>query len=614
MNLSPLPIQKFFDNAGRPINGGLLFTYVAGTTTKIATARDQAGTLNANPIVLDFRGEANVWLDQTLTYKFVLAPANDTDPPTAPIWSVDNISAAVTYASLTQQIIGQILFPRTLAEINALAIPINYGYPSMYVDRYATNSIPATTPMAAAFNAAIKVAKQSGGTVRYSNGNSYLLEAPLDCTKSGSANEPGFTIRGEGPIGQDAPGGLIAKHTGHVFDLTGSDAYNLENLSVRTDASTILQTCFFQARNSTNSSIIPRITNCRVAGSFSKSLLYNYGAEDGVYVGNYFVNTCTNAGTKVATFTANNILGLSSTFVTIATGAQSCIDHQFFGGQYQNLAGTATSDVFYLEQADSLKLIAPWMFNQSASADGRALVYVDMTNAASSFAHLVAVTAEQSAGFIQAYGVLFSNNAQTPSGWTIDGGIYACRTNAIACAGANPTLDSFTIRGISEPNNRGINVPGTLQNSIVQISSLTLVIGTSTKNDLTGQTNQWTITTRSNDVWHDTGSVNKTWTPNTAALAIVGGLTVNHKRALFHDSLVTVSMLMTAGTSINCAAGTHITGLPVTPFELSGEVVVHNTTTNVRIAGGYVDGTGINLPAIAVGTDSILVTATYWAA
>lgn len=129
MNLAPLPIQKFFSNDGRPLNGGLLFTYVAGTSTKIATYTDSTGgTPNTNPIVLNFRGEANVWLDPTLTYKFVLSPANDTDPPTNPIWSVDNISSGITFASLTQQILGQIIYPRTIGEIYAAVTPQHYIY------------------------------------------------------------------------------------------------------------------------------------------------------------------------------------------------------------------------------------------------------------------------------------------------------------------------------------------------------------------------------------------------------------------------------------------------------------------------------------------------------
>lgn len=136
MNLSPLPIQKFFDNNGNPLVGGLLFTYASGTSTKIATSRDQAGTTNTNPVVLDYRGEASVWLDQTLTYKFVLAPAGDTDPPTKPIWTVDNISAGITFASLTAQIIGQILYPRTAAEIAAGVTPSAYQYGAYDVRRY----------------------------------------------------------------------------------------------------------------------------------------------------------------------------------------------------------------------------------------------------------------------------------------------------------------------------------------------------------------------------------------------------------------------------------------------------------------------------------------------
>lgn len=94
MNLSPLPIQKFFDNNGNPLAGGLLFTYAAGGSVKVATYKDSTGgTPNTNPIVLDFRGECRLWINPTLAYKFILAPATDTDPPTSPIWTVDNITA-----------------------------------------------------------------------------------------------------------------------------------------------------------------------------------------------------------------------------------------------------------------------------------------------------------------------------------------------------------------------------------------------------------------------------------------------------------------------------------------------------------------------------------------
>jgi hypothetical protein len=95
MNLSPLPIQKFFGNNGRPLVGGLLFTYEAGTSDKVATYTDASGgSQNTNPIVLDFRGECRIWLDPQQSYKFILSPPGDTDPPTRPIWTVDDITVA----------------------------------------------------------------------------------------------------------------------------------------------------------------------------------------------------------------------------------------------------------------------------------------------------------------------------------------------------------------------------------------------------------------------------------------------------------------------------------------------------------------------------------------
>lgn len=90
--LSPVLRQKFFDNNGFPLEGGKLFTYSAGTSTKLATYTDSTGaTPNPNPVILDFRGEANVWVPANTGYKYILAPATDTDPPTNPIWTVDNV-------------------------------------------------------------------------------------------------------------------------------------------------------------------------------------------------------------------------------------------------------------------------------------------------------------------------------------------------------------------------------------------------------------------------------------------------------------------------------------------------------------------------------------------
>lgn len=107
VSLSPLPIQHFVDNYGNALSGGKLFTYAAGTTTKLATYTTSAGTTtNTNPIILNTRGEASIWLANGSNYKFVLSPASDTDPPTSPIWTQDNISPASS-TTLNQSLTGQ---------------------------------------------------------------------------------------------------------------------------------------------------------------------------------------------------------------------------------------------------------------------------------------------------------------------------------------------------------------------------------------------------------------------------------------------------------------------------------------------------------------------------
>ncbi len=65
--LMPSPKIQFFGvtgtYSGKPLAGGKLYTYVAGTTTPKATYSDSQGaTPNANPVVLDSQGMASVWL------------------------------------------------------------------------------------------------------------------------------------------------------------------------------------------------------------------------------------------------------------------------------------------------------------------------------------------------------------------------------------------------------------------------------------------------------------------------------------------------------------------------------------------------------------------------
>lgn len=99
---SPTPKLQFLDTSGAPLAGGKVYTYAAGTTTPLVTYADSAATTNnPNPIILDSRGEAEIWLDLQ-SYKFKLTTSTDVE-----IWTVDNINtgpyttAAATAAAVT---------------------------------------------------------------------------------------------------------------------------------------------------------------------------------------------------------------------------------------------------------------------------------------------------------------------------------------------------------------------------------------------------------------------------------------------------------------------------------------------------------------------------------
>lgn len=92
--ITPTPKVQFLTDNGAPLVGGKLYTYVAGTTTPQATYTDETGsTANTNPVILDSRGEANVWLGAA-SYKFILTDADDVE-----LWSVDYITAPTTALS-----------------------------------------------------------------------------------------------------------------------------------------------------------------------------------------------------------------------------------------------------------------------------------------------------------------------------------------------------------------------------------------------------------------------------------------------------------------------------------------------------------------------------------
>jgi hypothetical protein len=151
VNLSPLggAGAQFFSNNGVPLAGGLLYTYLAGTSTPATTYTSSNGiTALANPIVLDSAGRVptgEIWLTDGINYKFALKDATDVLIAT---W--DNLSGInsnfISYTSQQQTITataGQTVFDLTLdyvAGANNLAVYVNGSKQIVTVNYLETDS------------------------------------------------------------------------------------------------------------------------------------------------------------------------------------------------------------------------------------------------------------------------------------------------------------------------------------------------------------------------------------------------------------------------------------------------------------------------------------------
>ncbi len=99
--LAPYLKTRWVDGAGNPLYLGTINTYAAGTLTPIATYKDSTGgSTNTNPIVLNARGECDLWLTPNVAYKFIVADANGNLIPGGTIDNVINSQLITLYGGV----------------------------------------------------------------------------------------------------------------------------------------------------------------------------------------------------------------------------------------------------------------------------------------------------------------------------------------------------------------------------------------------------------------------------------------------------------------------------------------------------------------------------------
>lgn len=115
VKLSPVFNDQTFNSSNVLASGYQLFTYAAGSTTKQTAFTDSTGsTPQTNPIILNSQGyptNGQIWLTAGLNYKFVLASPTDTDPPSSPLKTIDNVAGVNDTAVTVSQWVASSLTP-----------------------------------------------------------------------------------------------------------------------------------------------------------------------------------------------------------------------------------------------------------------------------------------------------------------------------------------------------------------------------------------------------------------------------------------------------------------------------------------------------------------------
>ena len=199
--ITPYFALQFFDQTGAALAGGKVYTYAAGTLTPKATYTTEAATdANANPVILDSAGRADIFLLPGEAYKFILTDSLDN--------TLDTIDTVTAMGTLGVQ--------------NSGAVAITGG------------TIAGVTITGGTFSGN---AANVTGVVAIANGGTGVATAPLALTALGAAASGANTditsvaadttinahligYRNVPPSAQTAAYVLTSADSGHCIDIT----------------------------------------------------------------------------------------------------------------------------------------------------------------------------------------------------------------------------------------------------------------------------------------------------------------------------------------------------------------------------------------------------------
>lgn len=362
-------------------------------------------------------------------------------------------------------------YAKTGGETAAGATIVNAQYPPGTVDRYASNAIPGTTDMSAAFSMAFQVAGKGGCSVRWGATAPYLCSNPVNCTGIRGVvayDESSFNLSANLPS-------VLFGHNGHGFDMATSTELTFNNAILANAPTFVPKSFFFSARSAGGGGCgLNRFNNCRSAFNSNFTWFwYGYGSEENTWYGCTVYNN--QAGSGEFSHNQSNPSAYSSTFVAIAVGGQSNTENHHYGFGYYQLgnSGSQNEVIFQLENTGNFTA------RDGTWGVSHGLAYANVIgNTGSINLTFDSIRGEPLGGGQQPkYGISVNNTAGTSLGWTFNN-VTADAQNELLHfnAAQTPNIQQLVMRA-STATSGIVLVAYTMTNSLIETVGDSVITG-----------------------------------------------------------------------------------------------------------------------------------------
>lgn len=348
MILAPV-LRQFFGYTNSNLVGGLLYSYVAGTTTPLATYTDATGvTPNTNPVVLDANGSAPVWIDPTLAYKFVL-----TDSLGTSIFTVDQVSGGGNS--------GAPFWNATSNYSQGNIVADSSGAGIFYVSVQSNNVGNALTNVA--------YWRALGGAIRTVTGNTSLLvtDELLRSNSTSSSLTHTLPACSTTPIGKK----ITLKDVGTGSNTTtvkGSGSDNVDGANTWAVTLTVnSQATFENNGTSWDASVWPITTTQIGVGAVTQAKLAARATGSNVAAGGV-INTSSSGSVTVSGSTFTNVTNLSGTIATTGRPVMLIVQPDGSGSTPFIQPGSGTLDLQLFNNTSSSE-VGRFNFNGADSGE-----------------------------------------------------------------------------------------------------------------------------------------------------------------------------------------------------------------------------------------------------